>query len=406
MSTPEVTYPEAGEEISQQITVEALYRKLQEPDHGIFILDVRNADEFETWRIESRYPPEMVNIPYFEFFENTEHALAQLPQDPEREIVVVCAKGGASDFVAALLEEEGRSAVNLAEGMEAWGNFYVFRPVAETAAYQVYQVDRPARGCLSHVLISQGKAAIIDPLRHTEKYQDFLAAQGATLALILDTHAHADHISGGPALAQATGAPYYLHPYDGIHPFDMLPAKMEYEMLKEGMAFTLGDLAIQTIHVPGHTLGQVNFLATGPDGERFFFTGDNLFIESFGRPDLGGQGEAWAPIVYETIFQKVKSQVPGEAWVLPGHYASPTEANDQGLFAKRLADLWQENSALQFASREEFVEFVLSHLPIMPAEYVEIKRVNIGLTQPDEEEASTLELGKNICAVAAAAAAG
>lgn len=406
MSTAEITHPDAGEEVSQQITVEELYRKLQQPDHRLFILDVRNQDEFDTWRIESRYPPEMVNIPYFEFFENTESALAQLPQDPERDVVVVCAKGGASDFVAALLEEEGRSAVNLAGGMEAWGNFYVFRPVAETAAYQVYQVDRPARGCLSHVLISQGQAAIIDPLRHTEKYQEFLAGKGAELALILDTHAHADHISGGPALAQATGAPYYLHPYDGIHPFDMLPAKMAYEMLKEGMAFSLGDLTIQTIHVPGHTLGQVNFLATGPDGERYFFTGDNLFIESFGRPDLGGQGEAWAPIVYETIFEKVKSQVPEAAWVLPGHYASPGEANDQGLFAKRLGELWQENSALQFANREEFVAFVLSHLPIMPAEYVEIKRVNIGLSQPDEEEASALELGKNICAVAAAAAQG
>jgi glyoxylase-like metal-dependent hydrolase (beta-lactamase superfamily II) len=92
------------------------------------------------------------------------------------------------------------------------------------------------------------------------------------------------------ALAEATGANYYLHPYDAIHPFDMLPAQIPFDMLQDGQTFTLGDLSLQVIHTPGHTLGQVNFLAAGPDGESYLFTGDNLFLESFGRPDLGGQG--------------------------------------------------------------------------------------------------------------------
>ncbi|MDQ7035194.1 MAG: MBL fold metallo-hydrolase [Anaerolineae bacterium] len=133
------------------------------------------------------------------------------------------------------------------------------------------------------------EAVIIDPLRHTDKYLDFLQQKGATLTYLLDTHAHADHISGAPDLAAATGAPYYLHPYDGIHPFDILPPKISYKMLADGDEFTVGDLKIRAIHAPGHTLGQVAFLVTAASGEQFFFSGDTIFLDSFGRPDLGGQ---------------------------------------------------------------------------------------------------------------------
>jgi glyoxylase-like metal-dependent hydrolase (beta-lactamase superfamily II) len=287
--------------------------------------------------------------------------------------------------------------------MKGWGQLHVFRPVIETEAYQITQVDRVARGCLSYVLISDGRAAIIDPLRYIHYYQEFLESKGATLELILDTHGHADHISGGAALSQKTGAPYYLHPYDGIHPFDMLPAKMDYNMLYHDQAFKIGDFDIRVLHVPGHTLGQVNFLVHTSNDSQYFFSGDNIFIQSFGRPDLGGQGEAWAPIVYETIFKTVKENIPDGALVLPGHYASPNEANESdGLFAKTLGDIWRENKDLADTDHDRFIGFVLNHLPEMPSQYVQIKRVNAGLAHPDEDEASELELGKNICALSTA----
>ncbi|UCH60032.1 MAG: hypothetical protein JSV61_00755, partial [Anaerolineales bacterium] len=187
----------------------------------------------------------------------------------------------------------------------------------------------------------------------------------------------------------------------GIHPFDMLPARLDYEMLKDGSEFSLGDLTIHAIHVPGHTLGLVNFLVTGGDGQSFLFTGDSIFIKSFGRPDLGGQGQTWAPLVYNSIFEVIKSRVPAEAWVLPGHYARPDEANEDGTFMKRLGDLWQENTDLR-VGKQEFIEFVLNHLPNMPEQYIQIKRVNAGLVEPDEAEASELELGKNVCALSTA----
>lgn len=390
----------AGGSRVPQITAAELNARISQPN-DIFLLDVRNDEEFTNWRIESRYTPTTLHLFYGNFLEDEEGSVQQVPRD--RKIVVVCAKGGASDYVAEILRTNYRlDAANLENGMIAWGNFYATHPVVSTDAYQIYQFDRVARGCLSYVVVSHGQAAVIDPVRHISQYLQLLAEKEASLALVLDTHAHADHISGGPALAAASGAPYHLHPYDGIHPFDMLPARLDYRMLCDGQTFHLGDLTLRAIHAPGHTLGQVNFLATGSDGAAYLFSGDNLFIHSFGRPDLGGKGEAWAPMVYSTIFERIPEVVPSEALVLPGHYAQHTEAREAGLFAEQLSDLWEENPDLGIREREAFIQHVLAHLPEMPPQYVDIKRVNAGLLQPDEEEASELELGKNVCALSTA----
>lgn len=383
---------------AEQLSVEELYEQISH-ENNLFLLDVRNVDEYEASKIEGRFTPETVNVPYFDFFDEDNGAINKVPRD--REIVVLCAKGGASDFIVTHLEEEGIASKNIAGGMIDWGNYYKFKPIEENDNFSLYQVDRVARGCLSYVLISNGEAVIIDPLRHIEKYIDFLKEKGAELKLIFDTHGHADHISGGPALRDETGAPYYLHPYDGIHPFDILPPDVDFEFLKDGDKFSVGEMNITSLHVPGHTLGQVNFLVSAPTNS-YFFSGDTLFIESFGRPDLGGQGEKWAPIVYETIYNTIRNNVPGEAYLLPGHYAQAKEANDDGLFMSRMAELWEENSALQFTKREDFIQYVLDHLPTLPEQYIEIKRVNAGLSNPDEEAASELELGKNICALSEA----
>jgi rhodanese-related sulfurtransferase len=214
------------------VTVDELKQMLDSGEPFV-LLDVRNDDEFERWRIEGRYPFETVHIPYFAFLEDQEGSIARVPKD--RPIVAVCAKGGASDYVAELLRERGYNAMNLEGGMIAWGNYYQVKSIPAVGTdLAIYQVIRPARGDLAYVVVSNGEAVIIDPTRHLEPYLDLVDREGLRLVAILDTHAHADHISGGPALAKQLGVPYYLHPYDGIHPIDMLPATIEYEYLKDG----------------------------------------------------------------------------------------------------------------------------------------------------------------------------
>lgn len=362
------------------------------------ILDVRNSDDFARWRIEGHSTLQTINVPYFNFLEEEEASLAQLPAGEE--ILVVCAKEGSSEFVAEILHEHGISATFLADGILSWGNLYDTRPVLQANFGTILQVARPARGDLSFIVISDGQAAIIDPLRHIDHYLEAANVAGAHITHIFDTHAHADHISGGPTLAETTGATYYLHPYDAIHPIDMLPATLPFTQLSDGQEFTIGQFTVKVIWFPGHTLGQVNYLFTAPTGQTFLFTGDGIFLRSFGRPDLGGKGEAWTPILYESLFQRLPQHLNDDTLILPAHFSSLDEGRRDGIFAAPYRQVRQQNDALRPRSLAEFSHYVLSHLPVFPPEYVEIKRVNAGLVQPDEETASELELGKNICALA------
>ncbi|MDP1928238.1 MAG: MBL fold metallo-hydrolase [Thiobacillus sp.] len=374
----------------------------------MFILDVRSRDEFERWRVEGPHLVPTFNIPYFELLDlegEQEDVTAavmrgvqtqlmdQLPHD--RPILAVCAEGNTSNYVAEGLRRLDFDAVNMEGGMEAWGNYYAWRPVVETERFSLFQMVRPARGCLSHVLVSEHVAAVFDPGRHIEHYHELAAAVGARIERVLDTHLHADHLSGGPALGQGDHIPYHLHPYDAIHPLDMLPARIAYRPLEAGQTFQVGAAEVKVLHFPGHTLGMVAFLIE----DRYLLSGDSLFLESIARPDLGGKAEAWAPLLYESLMRM--AQLPAETLVLPAHFSDVTTADDKGIFHATLGDLKRHNPGLlKLAEGEKgFCNYILANLPEFPPAYIEIKRANAGLASPNEREAQELELGKNICAV-------
>lgn len=379
------------------VSASALYDALLH-NTAPFILDVRNPDDFARWRIEGRAGLMVQNIPYYDFIEDEEGAVARIHAD--REVLVVCAKEGSSQYVAELLRTHGIDARYLEDGILSWGHLYDTRDIVSASWGRIVQVARPARGDVSFIVISDGAAAVIDPLRHTAPYLDAIAAHGARLTHIFDTHVHADHISGGPALNRETGAPYYVHPYDAIHPIDMLPATIAYTALDDGQTYRVGQVELRMIWYPGHTLGQVNILAIAPDGSRYLFTGDGIFLRSFGRPDLGGKGEAWTPLLYESMARRLPPHLNDATLILPSHFSTLDEADEAGRVAAPWGIVRQTNTSLShLESEESFRSFVLSNLPEFPPQYVEIKRVNIGLRTPSEAEAEELELGKNVCAL-------
>ena len=369
-------------------------------DEPLFILDVRNEDEARRSPVEGKGNLTSLNLPYFAFVEDEDGAAAQVPQG--REVLVVCAKEGSSQYVAGILAERGYRARYLEGGYLSWGNFYDVRDVVRAPWGRVVQIARPARGDLSFAVISGGRAALVDPLRHTEVYLDLLAEAGATLTHIFDTHVHADHISGGPPLAPAAGPTYYVHAYDAIHPIDMLPATIAYTHTQEGDRFQVGEATITTRWFPGHTLGQVNYRLDAPDGRSALFTGDGIFLRSFGRPDLGGRGEAWTPMLYRSLTERLPAMADDSTLILPAHFSALDEGTADGVFAAPYGEVRRTNEALRPRDEAAFTSYVLGHLPVFPPEYVEIKRVNIGLVTPCEGKASELELGKNICALAGA----
>ncbi len=400
-----------AERLNEEVwTAGDLLDRLEHRDK-FFVLDVRNRDEFERFRLEGRSPVPAVNIPYFEMLElggqdemldsvvaYVERDLAdQLPSDLP--ILAVCAKGDTSELVAQGLRRLGYASATLKGGMKAWGEHYSTRAVVEGPDLAIYQVSRPARGCLSYMVASAGEAIVIDPLRHLHPYLDLARGTGLTIQAVIDTHGHADHISGGLALAAKTGASYYLHPYDAIHPIDALPATIPYEFIHDSQMFPVGRYALKALHIPGHTLGLVAFRLD----DRYLFTGDSIFIRSIARPDLGGKAETWAALHGRSLRRLLG--LPGGIIVLPGHFSSLDEADEAGRFAASLEDLKKRNDGLvvlQRESEEGFVRYLLESLPKFIPEYVDIKRVNAGLLAPTEEEAATLELGKNVCALSQA----
>ena len=388
-------------------TCSDLLERLERGD-SFFVVDVRNRDEFERFCLEGRHSLPAINIPYFEMLElggkdemldsvvaYVEHELKnQLPRDVP--VLAVCAKGGTSEVVMQGLRQLGYDGVTLEGGMKAWGDHYATRVAAETADLVIHQVSRPARGCLSYVVACGGKAIVIDPLRHLSPYLDLIKQHGLRVTAVIDTHAHADHISGGPALAAKAATAYYLHPYDAIHPIDMLPATARAEFMRDGQTFPLGRHRLEVMHAPGHTLGMVALRV----GDQYLFTGDSIFIQSISRPDLGGKAESWAPLYAESL-RKLLSLPPGIT-ILPGHFSSLNEADPKGIFAARLEDLKRRNDGLLVLQRENdeaFVRYLLASLPKAVPEYMDIKRVNAGLLAPTEEDEATLELGKNVCAL-------
>jgi glyoxylase-like metal-dependent hydrolase (beta-lactamase superfamily II)/rhodanese-related sulfurtransferase len=374
-----------------------------------FVLDVRNRDEFEAWRIEGPRPLRAINSPYFEMLEEggkedlvdsiaaylKARLEGSLPRDTP--ILAVCAKGGTSAFAAQALARLGYEVANLEGGMAAWADFHEVKPVVEGRT-SVFQIGRPARGCLSYVVACGGEAIVIDPLRNTNFTAEFLADRQLRLVRVLDTHAHADHISGGPTLAWQAGVPYMLHPFDAIHPMDMLPAKLSFEYLHDGSEVKVGDSTLRAIHIPGHTLGNLAFILDGAT----LFSGDSLFVRSVSRPDLGGQPERWTALHYRSLRRLL--ELPDATVVLPGHFSRLSEADGAGLFRSTIAELKRENEGVKMAlgPEEAFAQYVLGSLPNFPPQYVDIKRVNLGLKEVEHEAAFELEIGKNICALSGA----
>ena len=368
---------------------------------GLLILDVRNQDEFDGWKLEARRPVETVHVPYFDFIEDPDAALARVPRG--RELVVLCAKGGSSEMVVDMLGEAGVPARNVSGGMLAYGVYLepvpLPLPAAEAARFSLVQVNRRGKGCLSYVIASGGEAVVVDPSRHVEWYEGFAAQLGARVVHVLDTHVHADHVSGGPELARRLGVPYYVCAGEGFelrHPVTPLADRQQIRIGGErGVA-----IEVRVIRTPGHTPGSTSFLVDG----RHLLTGDTLFVASVGRPDLGGHVEEWGRDLFASLRERL-GDLPNGVRVLPAHYSGTSEISAEGVVWAELGALRASVPELQLATAEDFVSAVRQSVKEPPPAYAGIIRVNLGEAASDEL-ISEWELGKNQCAVSAPRPAG
>lgn len=360
------------------------------------VLDVRDRDEFERWHLAGE-GVEAVQIPHMKFIQaQATGGVTDLAADLKEPILAVCGHGEASAHAVSLLRDAGIDAANLAGGMDAWADLYVARELPVDAPATVVQYDRPSSGCLAYAIYSDGEAAVIDPLRaFADRYTADADDRGATLEYAIDTHVHADHVSGVRTLADRTDA-------TAVVPAGATDRGLAFEAVTvtDGEELRVGDATLTVAATPGHTSESVSVRLEG-DGGGPLFTGDTLFLEGVGRPDLerGDEGAAAAAeALYETLQNRVLA-FPDDTTIAPGHYGDAAESSADGTYAARLGDLRDRLEALSMNDRE-FLAHATSDLPPRPSNHERIVAANLGHEAIDDETAFELELGPNNCAVA------
>lgn len=218
-----------------------------------------------------------------------------------------------------------------------------------------------------------GVCAVIDPRRDVEVYLELAQQHKARITHILETHIHADFVSGSRELADRTGAPI------GVGATEKYG--FEHQPLEDGERVELGEFTLKALHTPGHTPEHISFLIRGGAGAKApwgLFSGDTLFAGEVGRPDLLGddQEEALARRLHHTL-QEVVLPLGDEIVIYPAHgEGSPCGGSIGARKSSTIGYERKQNKLLQIADAEEFVETVLAELAPAPSYYPRMKRIN------------------------------
>ena len=239
-------------------------------------------------------------------------------------------------------------------------------------------VEQIYTGCLAqgaYYIASNGEAVIIDPLREVGPYMDRAEKDGVTIKYILETHFHADFVSGHLDLASKTGATIVYGPTANT--------KFDCHVATDGEVLKVGDVEIHVLHTPGHTMESTTYLLKDESGkDHAIFSGDTLFLGDVGRPDLAQKAatmtqEDLAGILYDSLRNKIMT-LADEVIVYPGHGAgSSCGKNMSKETVGTIGDQKATNYALRAnMTKEEFVAEVTDGLSAPPAYFPENVRMN------------------------------
>jgi len=360
-----------------EITPEAFHKQLQSGKVPL-LLDVRNNQVFFDWNIfASRNLPIMQLLKTEDFHEDFHN----------QEVVVICTRGQDSLMGARYLQNLGINARSLQGGLLEWNNVFDTTNLVNESDLKLLQIRRVAKGCLSYFLHSNGEAIVIDPAQNISPYMRIAEENDVSITQVIDSHLHADHVSGARALANETGAEVYLNPQD--------PYKFEFNTIEENFKFSLNNKELlKVISTPGHTPGSTSFVLKNLG----ILTGDTLFVDGIGRPDLLNQTASFAKDLYNSLTKKV-ANLPDSMFYAPAHHGKfelnhfkKPIASDIGTFKKD--SLFQKDE-------ESFVNYAVerSQQTKEPPSYRTIREVNMGSLALSNQEINELEIGPNRCAI-------
>lgn len=344
------------------------------------VLDVRVDAE---WPIEAESAT-LLHVPTAQVLA----APAAVAEQLSGPVAVVCNRGLQAEQVVGALRAQGADAQVLAGGMRGWLGALRAHPVdVGLDEVEVVQVQRPGRGCLSYLVVSEGEAVVVDPAPDAGYFAALADGLGARITQVIDTHIHADHLSGARALAEATGAKLRLSEpalERGLAYADRVVP------IADGEEIALGATALRVLALPGHTTDMTGIVV----GDRAVLSGDSLFADGIARPDLQrGDPEGareMARLLHRTLHERLLS-LPGDVVLLPGHAHPGVHA---GPVAATLDEVRAAVPELAIGDPEGFAVELTEEMPARPANYEAIIAVNSG-THPFDPE---LESGGNSCA--------
>ncbi|OYX17624.1 MAG: rhodanese [Algoriphagus sp. 32-45-6] len=346
----------------------------------ITILDIRPLSERNEWYI----PSSIYVDAYNNLKAGNSEALNDLQIDIQKPVVTLCAGGNLSRFAAKILAKKGFESYSLQGGMKAW-NYAFDTAVMEFQNFKIIQIRRLAKGCLSYMIGSKNSAMVIDASLDPQIYDHIAKKEAWKIEFVTDTHIHADYVSRTKELAIFTKATHLMNSLaDVAYPFDALSNN---ENIK------IGDIKIKAIHTPGHTWESTTFAI----GKHILLTGDTLFTDAIGRPDLKANEEEAKnkTIALYKSLQFIKT-FDDETLIFPAHISKPIEFG-QAIITETLGKIKVTIPVLSFTI-EHFLERILSKLPPSPHNYLTIAEINRTGNLADFIIAD-LEAGANRCAI-------
>lgn len=238
------------------------------------------------------------------------------------------------------------------------------------------QIAVPGLGCLSYAIGCPAAKAmvVVDPKRDIQDYLAISREEGMQITHVINTHLHADHVSGDQELRLATGADIYIH--------ESAPVTYRHKDLKEGDVLEIGAARLEVLHTPGHTPNSISLLVTDlvrSKEPELLLTGDLLFVGDIGRPDLPGAEilDEQVQNLYHSLYVKL-ADYPDHLEVFPAH--GQGSLCGRGMSAKKSSTLGYErraNPMLRFASYDAFKADVTSAFPVRPKSFSHIIETNL-----------------------------
>jgi glyoxylase-like metal-dependent hydrolase (beta-lactamase superfamily II)/rhodanese-related sulfurtransferase len=340
----------------------------------VFLLDVREPEEYSEFKI-----PGAVNIPLSQLF--IPGSQSQIPKD--KKVITICSHGNRSMVATFALAQNRIESTSLVGGMAMW-NQVLNATTLKEGEITIIQVEKIGKGCLSHIIGSNGEALVIDPTYPASKYVEFAQKEGLKIIGVIDTHQHADHVSAAKDLAQFTGTKLYLSKLEEY--------KIQNQQIGEGNIIPFGSKQLKVIHTPGHTAGSMSFVLD----DKFVFSGDTLFVEGIGRPDLRDQAEEFATKLYDTLHNKIL-KFSDDVKIFPTHHGEGVKPTQNGIYYTTVK--MAKTLPLLDLNQNEFVSKVVSITTPRPMNYSMIIKINKGTIPVSPMQIPDLEMGPNRCSI-------